>query len=416
MYNEIKQCRICGNPNLVPILNLGTQALTAVFPKHRDDQISAAPLELVKCHGHPEDICGLVQLRHSFESRKIYTEDYGYRSGLNQSIVDHLDQQVKKVLRVVTLNDGDVVLDIGSNDGTLLGAYPTNRFVLIGIDPTAGKFRRYYRSGIQPLADFFSADQVRPHLGGKKAKVITSIAMFYDVESPLDFMRQVKDVLDDNGIWVLEQSYLPLMLKQNAYDTICHEHLEYYRLKQIQWMAGRVGLKIIDVEFNAVNGGSFNVTLAPVQSSVFFENTALIRRILAEETQLGLDTLKPFEEFAVRIFEHRRQLRKFILELRSARKTIIGYGASTKGNVLLQFCGLTDQEISCVAEVNEEKFGCFCPGSRIPIISEQEARAKKPDYFFVLPWHFKDSFLRREHKFISAGGKFLMPLPEVEAI
>jgi hypothetical protein len=412
MYKEIKQCRICGNHRLIPVLDLGLQALTAVFPKQKIQPAPSGPLTLVKCHDEQDqEVCGLVQLRHSFDSRQIYAENYGYRSGLNQTIVTHLQRHVANILNLVSLEKDDVIVDIGSNDGTLLAAYPEGRFELIGIDPTAAKFRRYYRRDINCIADFFSADKVY----GKKAKAVTSIAMFYDVESPLDFMKQVYDILDDQGVWVLEQSYLPSMLKKNAYDTICHEHLEYYSLHQIKWMTDRAGFKIIDITFNEINGGSFCVTTAK-QNSSFIENTALIQAVLEQEKRLGLETLKPYQEFEKRILEHRGKLRDFIRKIRSQDKTIIGYGASTKGNVLLQFCGLTEKDISYVAEVNEEKFGCFCPGSNIPIISEQEARKKHPDYFFVLPWHFKENFLRREKEFLAQGGKFLMPLPEVETI
>lgn len=262
MFQEIKQCRICGNPHLAQILHLGNQFLTGTFPRDPTENITCGPLELVKCHGeHDASCCGLVQLRQSYDLHEMYGDNYGYRSGLNRSMVEHLGHTVEALQKLVALNDGDLALDIGSNDGTLLSFYPQG-LNLVGIDPTAGKFKEFYRSDIQVITDFFSASLFKHHFGAKKAKLITSVAMFYDLEQPLTFMEQIREVLAEDGSWHFEQSYLPSMLKSNAYDTICHEHLEYYALKQIKWMTDRAGLKIIDVGLNEVNGGSFAVTVA----------------------------------------------------------------------------------------------------------------------------------------------------------
>jgi len=284
-----------------------------------------------------------------------------------------------------------------------------------GIDPTGVKFKGYYPEHIRLIPDFFSAAAVRKNLGDRKAKVISSIAMFYDLESPIEFMRQIHSVLDDNGIWVFEQSYMPTMLEMNAYDTICHEHLEYYGLKQIKWMADRVGFKIIDVELNSVNGGSFSLMVSKT-GAPYREATTLVETILRKEADMELHKLKPYEEFKQRIVDHRDQLVRFIQQAKSEHKKILGYGASTKGNVILQFCGMTDKDIPFIAEVNKDKFGCFTPGTLIPIISEAEARAMRPDYFMVLPWHFKDTIIIREADYLRSGGKMFFPLPELEVI
>ncbi len=237
-YRAIERCRICGNPNLVSVLHLGEHVLTGVFPRTKDEVLTSGPLELVKCHNDGgEDVCNLVQLRCSFPSAEMYGTNYGYRSGLNQSMVDHLHDKVAKIRQMVTLNIGDLIVDIGSNDSTLLQAYPAAHGLrLLGIDPTGHKFRQFYPPHIELAPTFFSADTVQAVAGAQKAKVITSIAMFYDLEEPLSFMRHITDVLADDGVWVFEQSYMPSMLEVNAYDTICHEHLEYYGLKQVKWL------------------------------------------------------------------------------------------------------------------------------------------------------------------------------------
>jgi cyclopropane fatty-acyl-phospholipid synthase-like methyltransferase len=410
--SPITACRICGNTHLVQVLSLGEQFLTGVFPRSRDERISCGPLELVKCHG--ENACSLLQLAHSYDSAEMYGANYGYRSGLNQSMVTHLRGKVENLTRMVPVGAGDVVLDIGSNDGTLLSCYPEGP-ALVGMDPTAAKFISYYQERIKAIPDFFSADLFLSQLEGRKAKVITSVAMLYDLENPISFVRQVASVLDPDGIWHFEQSYMPSMLEVNAYDTVCHEHVEYYGLKQIQWMLDRCGLKIIDVEINDVNGGSFAVTAAHV-SSRFDSNSPTAREALHAETALGLETLAPYEAFAKRVANHRDDLRAKLAEIAASGGSVLGYGASTKGNVILQYCGLSADDIPAIAEVNPDKFGAFTPGTRIPIISEEEAHARKPDYFLVMPWHFRENLLAREKAFLEGGGKMLFPLPAIEVV
>lgn len=416
MYSEITKCRICGNAQLEPILKLGFQNLTGVFPSDKDLKITSGPLELVKCAGEDKNnVCGLLQLRHSYNLNEMYGLNYGYRSGLNQSMVEHLHGKVRSICKFVNLKQEDLIIDIGSNDGTLLNAYPPDKYLLVGIDPTGKKFKQYYPQHIQLITDFFSAGAVKNHFGEKKAKVITSIAMFYDLESPLDFMQQIYDVLADDGVWVFEQSYMPTMLDMNAYDTICHEHLEYYGLKQISWMADKIGFKIIHVELNNINGGSFSIMVAKSDSS-YREASSLVEAIIGKEKERGLFSLKPYEEFKQRVFQHRDQLIRVMQNILSEKKLVLGYGASTKGNVILQFCNFTEKDIPFIAEVNKDKFGCFTPGTLIPIISEAQARAMHPDYFMVLPWHFKDNTVARETNYLKSGGKLFFPLPELEIV
>lgn len=416
MYTEIKKCRICGNADLVPILNLGSQYLTGVFPRSKTEHITVGPLELVKCRDeHNAKACGLVQLRHSYNHYEMYGSNYGYRSGLNKTMVNHLHNKVRKVEEFIKLRKGDLIIDIGSNDSTLLQAYQPNGLLLVGIDPTGQKFRKYYPEYVRLIPDFFSAESVRKNFGDRKAKVITSIAMFYDLESPVDFARQIHDILADDGVWIFEQSYMPTMLEMNAYDTICHEHLEYYCLKQIKWIMDAVGLKIIDIEFSKVNGGSFSVSAAK-QDSPYNENTELIQKVLFEESQRALNTLIPYKQFKQRVLNHRAEILKFIKQVKSENKKIFGYGASTKGNVILQYCNISENDIPYIAEVNSDKFGCYTPGTNIPIVSEEDAKKMKPDYFMVLPWHFRDNIIERERNYLNSGGKLLFPLPFLEVV
>jgi C-methyltransferase C-terminal domain/Putative zinc binding domain/Methyltransferase domain len=409
-YHEIKHCRVHNSSNLVSVLDLGKQALTGVFPKSSSQAVTVGPLELVWC---PDS--GLLQLKHSYESSEMYGDNYGYRSGLNQSMVDHLTNKIAYLERLAPLSAGDVVVDIGSNDSTTLRAYKASGIRKIGIDPTGKKFAKYYPTDVTLVPDFFSSDAYAT-VETKKARIVTSIAMFYDLETPIAFARQIESILADNGIWHFEQSYMPSMLRLNSYDTVCHEHLEYYSLGVVKRIVEEAGLRVVDVVMNAINGGSFAVTVAKAGNKSMKSNQPVIEWLLEQEEHMGLSTPRPYRDFEERVFRHRNDLTRLIRTLTADGKKILGYGASTKGNVVLQFCGLTSKDILAVAEVNPEKYGCVTPGTHIPIISEAEAKAIKPDYYLVLPWHFKDGIVRREKEFLASGGRMIFPFPEIEIV
>lgn len=409
-YKQIDKCRVANSPNLISVLNLGHQALTGVFPKSTSEAITSGPLELV---WSPDS--GLLQLNHSYNPDEMYGENYGYRSGLNQSMVNHLTNKVYFLEKLIDLKPGDYVLDIGSNDATTLKAYNSLQINRIGIDPTGRKFQEYYPKEINLIPDFFSSSNYYS-VSNKQAKIITSIAMFYDLENPIEFAREIESVLADDGIWHFEQSYMPSMLRLNSYDTVCHEHLEYYSLNVVRKILDNADLKLVDVIMNNINGGSFAVTATKKSNKSIKANTPVIEWLSEQEERMGLNTPLPFRQFEERVFRHRDDLVRLIRTLVADGKKVLGYGASTKGNVILQFCGFTAKDIPAIAEVNPDKFGRFTPGSNIPIISEAEARAMKPDYFLVLPWHFKDGILKREQEYIANGGKFIFPFPEIEIV
>lgn len=411
-FRATPQCRICGSTDLRTVVDLGQQALTGVFPRSRDARVTVGPLDLVKCVG--DGACGLVQLRHTYEPTEMYGDNYGYRSGLNRSMVDHLGSKVASLLAKTPVGAGDVVLDIGSNDGTSLSFYP-EAATRIGIDPTAAKFAKYYKPGIKVVADFFSADSFLHASGGNPAKIVTSISMFYDLERPLDFVEQVRKVLADDGVWHFEQSYLPSMLAALSYDTICHEHIEYYALEQIVWMAERAKLRIVDIAFNDINGGSFAVTAMKATGDKP-AHAPIVNEILAKERADGIDKLATYERFAADVRMHRDDLRALLGTLKAEGKRVFGMGASTKGNVLLQYCDIREDLVACIAEVNEDKFGCFTPGTKIPIVSERDAIEQRPDVMMVLPWHFRANILKRAAPIFARGTALLFPLPKIDLV
>lgn len=406
---RIKSCRICGSSELQTVIDLGEQVLTGVFPASVSAAPTAGPLELVRCTA--SGACGLVQLAHTYDHSEMYGENYGYRSSLNASMIRHLANKAEHLRQIVALSPDDLVVDIGSNDGTFLSNFPKGSARLLGVDPTALKFRKYYREDIDVIDNFFSPETVLARSNGRRAKLITSIAMFYDLDAPIEFAKGIRSCLEDHGFWHFEQSYLPTMLGTNSYDTICHEHLEYYALKQIKWILDEASLHLVDVSFNSVNGGSLAVTASPLPRPLI--NDSAISAAFEAELTHRLDAPETYDRFRSRVFQHRDELTDLISRLKASGKRIFGYGASTKGNVLLQFCRLNTAQIDCIADVNQDKFGKWTPGTHIPIVDETEARRAKPDVFLVLPWHFREFITLKEQSFIADGGELLFPLPQI---
>ena len=408
-YFAIDRCRVGDTPNLIPVLQLGMQALTGVFPANAETAVTTGPLDLVWC---PDS--GLLQLGHSYSLDEMYGDNYGYRSGLNQSMVHHLQTKIHELERMVGLAPGDAVLDIGSNDATSLKAYETAGIARTGIDPSGAKFKEFYTDGVLLVPDFFSAEAYRK-TGRPGPKVVTSIAMFYDLESPIAFAREIESILAPGGIWHFEQSYMPSMLRTNSYDTVCHEHLEYYSLGVVKRILDAAGMRAIDVKMNGINGGSFAVS-AVRRDDPRRGGESVVEWMLQQEERMGLATPRPYRLFEERVFQHRLDLIRLLEALKADGKTVIGYGASTKGNVVLQFCGIGPSLLPCIAEVNPDKYGHVTPGTHIPIVSEDEARAMKPDYMLVLPWHFRDNIIRREQAYLQTGGRLIFPFPEIEIV
>ena len=284
--------------------------MSGIFPLPEDAlKVGSGPLNLVKCHGG-EEVCGLLQLEHSYDPIEMYGVNYGYRSGLNTKMINHLNSKVEAILADTELQAGDIVIDIGSNDGTSLAAFPDN-LTLIGVDPTIAKFSHYYKPHIIQIPDFFSFENIKNVIGEKRAKVVFSHSMFYDLEDPVGFANQVRSVLDADGIWVFEQSYMPAMVEKTAYDTVCHEHVEYYGLHQIVWIIEQAGMRVTSVEFNDTNGGSFSVTATP-RENVNRKTLARVFEVLEEEKRLGFLTLDPYHKFKEATIHRRDELLGFI--------------------------------------------------------------------------------------------------------
>jgi hypothetical protein len=350
---------------------------------------------------------------------------YWYRSGINSTMTKELGNIVEEITSRVKLNQGDVWLDIACNDGTLLKQVPNN-LIKLGIDPADNSFVEESSKVATIVQDYFSYDSYqRTGYGNKNAKVITTIAMFYDLLHPHDFIQDVCKILDENGIWVLQLSYTPLMIKQLAFDNICHEHAYYHSIRSFKKLFEQHNLKIVDCSLNDINGGSFRVYVQKKSAKLSSFGTSPLRDVCNfrieslleyEKKYYDMSNIDVWKNFQADIEALKHQTVSFIKEEKAKGKKICGYGASTKGNTLLQWFGLDHTLIDAIAERSPYKFGLKTIGTNIPILSEEEVRAMNPDYMLVLPWHFISEFVKREDEYLINGGKFIVPCPKFEII
>ena len=410
-YSSVNNCRCCNKKNLKNFFNFGKMNLSTEFPpKTKKKKIIKIPMNVKIC-----SFCKLVQLEHNYDLKKLYNKDYGYKSGVNKTMNLHLESITKDIEKIVKFKKNDIVLDIASNDGTLLKKYKNKEIVRFGIDPTIDKFKPNYPKNYLKHSGFFKKKIFLKKTKLKKAKAITSIAVFYDIPKPNDFTKNVSSILDKNGVWVLEQSYFPLLLKNNAYDSLCHEHLTYFIYFQLNIILQKNNLKVFNVKLNEMNGGSIRFFISH-KNSIFKTNHKNINMIKLREKKYLNNIDYNLKKFKTNILLSKKNLKIFIKKIRSNNKKIHLYGASTKGNIILQFCNLSYKEIEYAAERNKEKWTRVTPGSKIPIISESRSRKMLPDYYLVMPWHFKNEILKREKLFMRNGGKLVFPLPKLEII
>jgi hypothetical protein len=400
------------------VLSLGDQHIAGAFADPGGDQPvqRAIPLELVRCDmTRDQEACGLIQTKHTVPGSILYSS-YWYRSGVNRTMTDNLHGIARGIEGIISLEPGDLVVDIGCNDGTLLDGYEAKGLRHLGFDPS--DVARYaIAKGYDVVNDFYSGEALRQRRPDQKAKAITSIAMFYDLEHPRTFVADVGDALAERGIWVIELHYLPTMLEANAFDAIVHEHLEYYSLAVIERLIGEEGLEVVSAELNDMNGGSIRLFIGHAgQHQRTQDQQDALAALRVSEFEMALDSPGPYEAFRLGAERVRDDLVALCKKLHGEGKKIHVYGASTKGNTILQYANLDSAHIEAAADRNADKWGSETIATKIPIISEEDSRAMHPDYYLALPWHFLEEFLEREQEFLGRGGKFIVPLPEVRVV
>lgn len=412
--NKINKCRVCGNRSLVPVIDLGEQYLSSVFPTDLTYHKTAKkyPLSLVLCK-KKKNTCGTLQLSYSINLDNMY-KFYPYQSSTNSSMRLILKQVVDDSLKKTKIKNGDTILDIGGNDGTLLSFFKDKKADLLTIDP-AENIKQVFKSPRYKYINGHFNKNIYNSSTTAKAKLIYSIAMFYHLSNPVKFAEDVSFCLDEQGIWVIQMAYLPLMLKTNMYDNIVHEHAGYYTLHNMIWIMEKAGLEVFDVQLNNVYGGSFRVYIKKTTNKNL-RKTKRLASILKEEENLGVNQIKTYRNFMKRIEKTKEDLNMLIKQIHARKETIWIYGASTKGNTILQFCEITSKDIVAAADSNPFKFGKFIIGSDIRITNEKTMRNSSPDYLLVLPYSFISTFIQREKNLLESKTKFIIPLPDVKIL
>ncbi len=417
MYKEITQCRICGSQHLTHILSLGDLAVSDFLTNDENNQVSA-PLDLVICD-QDERGCGLVQLKHTVSAETMY-RNYWYRSGINQTMIEELNDIVNAATKKVSLTPGDYVIDIGANDGTLLRAYTGTDVNTIGFEPAENLYQYGSQGTTKIFCDFFNKAVFNQTYKDSKAKIITAIGMFYDLDDPNSFVAEIKDCLHEDGIFIIQMMYMPCALERNAFDGICHEHLGYYSMASLENLLKRHDLEIVDIEMREhINEGSarFFIGHKPSKSTAEkFLLTSRVQELREKEQNGGANSVAAYRKFAERVEQTKSETVELLSMLVKGGKVIHGYAASTKGNTTLQYYQINSMLIEKIADRNPDKWGLKTVATNIPIVSEDESRKQQPDYYFVLAWHFLPEFIQREKEFIERGGKFIVPLPQLRII
>jgi len=405
---KIHKCRNCNKKKFFNLFSLGKMSYTGKFPKNKNIDIPKEEIKLIMCSK-----CKLVQISKNFSLSYMYNQDYGYRTGINQTMSNHVKELVKKINNICDLKKDDVVLDIASNDGTLLNYY-SPKIIKVGVDPLVSKYKKNYKNVNYKYSNFFEKKLLNKKILHKKIKVITALSVFYDLKEPNTFLKEISSIINQHeGVFVLEHADLLSIIKNNLFDTICHEHLAYYSVHIISDMCKKNNLHIFDIEKNNINGGSTRFYICH-KLAKYKILTKKIEKFLMTEKKNKIDKLETYKKFFLRINNIKKKLKSFLLREKQQGKKIHGYGASTKGNLLLQYFDIGKKIISKIAERNPNKVGSFTPGLKIPIVSEKTSRSEKPDLYLVLPWHFKEEILLRERKMLKQKCKFIFPLPNIK--
>ena len=407
IFINLMICKNCHQKRLKKIIAIGKQPISSVFLSKKIKNLKKYSLDLYECQN-----CKLIQFYKLAPLKDMYGTTYGYRTSLSKMMISHIKEKYKKILKMKIIRNGSNILDIGSNDGTFLNFFTNQKkkINLFGIDPSAKKFEKYYKKNINLIVNFFSFSMIKNFLIKNKFQkrdfsLISSFAMFYDINDPNKFCKAIYGLLEPNGIWILEMSYFPLLLSHLTYDQICHEHVAYYTLSSFNKIIKKNDLKIIDISFNEINGGSIEIICAK-RNSKHKVNKQKISNVLNEENKINDKT---YNQFNQRIDNVKKTINLFLNEF--AKQKVIGYGASTKGNIVLNHCEINSKQLKFICDANSEKHGKYTPGSNIKIISKETMRKLKPDYLFVLIWSFRSEVIKQEEEYIKNGGKLIFHLP-----
>ena len=409
----INTCRLCSSSEIKDVLDFGDLSLTGLF-LNENEIAPRARLTLINCAN-----CGLVQLKHSYPKDVLYGSNYGYESHLNETMLKHLHTKARMLSHKYLDSGARIVVDIASNDGSFLNGFESHSITTVGIDPIIHNLTNHYPISTIKIPEFFSAKNYFEKIG-KQASLVTSLSVLYDLDDPLMFAKNVYEILEDDGVWHFEQSYLPSMVNSTSYDTVCHEHLLYLSMHNIKMILDNAGFSIIEVSLNDINGGSAAVTAIKQKKSKVIDDP-FFSFLLKQEIENGFTNGTAIQQFKEKSIKHKDDLNFIVNEYDQKGFKIHGLGASTKGNVLLQWANLDNKIVKSIGDINPRKFGKVTPGTNIKIVNELEILNEVPQknsgmISLVLPWHFRSGIISRSEKYITNGGKLLFPLPEIQSL
>ena len=397
------KCKNCKHNPLEKIVKIGKQTISGFFYPNKKKKLEKYSLDLHKC---PK--CHLVQLSNLANTKKMYGSHYGYKTSVSKMMLLHLKEKIQRLKKFKFIKKGNNILDIGSNDASFLKLLG-NKYNLYGIDPSAKKFKNNYKN-MKLITDFFSKKNILKNVKNKNIKfdLISSFAIFYDVEDPNSFCKDIEMMLNENGIWICEFSYLPLMLKNLTFDQICHEHIMYYTFSVFEKILINNNLKVLDIKINEINGGSIEVVIAKINSKRI-SNYSLINKLKLDEKKI---TKNSYRNFSKRIKKVGSDLNLFV----SKNSPIAGYGASTKGNIVLNYANLDSKKIEYICDANIKKYNHYTPGTNIKIISKEKMRTLNPKYLLVLIWSFRSEIIKQELNYLKKGGNLIFHLPKFHIV
>lgn len=411
---KIRKCRFCGNKSLISCFDIGDQYLSSIFPESLDykNHFKKYPMNLVLCE-KTETSCGALQLEHSLDMTDMY-EEYPFTSSTNSSMPKILKDVLDSALEYVIPSRHDLVLDIGGNDGTLLSFLDHIGCELLCMDAAKNVQPMFESDNYTHVRGYFNKKSYK-HSTSKKAKLVFSIAMFYHLYDPVQFSKDVAECMDDDGVWVIQMAHLPSMIKTNMYDNIVHEHVGYYGTDHMRWFMEKAGLEIFDVTLNDVYGGSYRIFVKKKGCRKYPVNQRFHDEIKKDQ-DMGIYDPNTYHLMMDRVNKTKTELVSLCKKIKNQGKSIWIYGASTKGNTILQFCEINHELIDAAADSNPFKIDKYIIGTDIPIKNEIEMRAAKPDYLLALPYSFLKGFMKREKGLIESGTKFIVPLPSVRIV
>ncbi len=411
IHQKRTACRACGNNNLKPFLELGPTPLANAFLKTPDEfsREDSFPLDVYFCEN-----CSLVQLLDVIDPEVLF-RDYIYVTGTSETMAAHNQKYAQTVVDLQQLTADDLVVEVASNDGSLLHYFKQRGVKTLGVEPARNIAEMARQKGIETVNEFFNthtAAQVRADYGPAKAVIANNVLAH--VDDTQDFLRGCKTLLGKNGLVIIEAPYLKELLDRLEYDTIYHEHLCYFSVTALLHLCDAVGLSIVRIDHVPVHGGSLRMYAGAKEDYPHHADDVLAQA--TEENKLGMTGAACYDQFAQNVADNRQAVLDLLNQLKLEGKDVAAYGAPAKGNTLLNYCNIGPDLIAYTVDRNPMKVNMYTPGMHIPVRPVSALVADQPDYVLILAWNFAPEIIRQQQEYRDRGGKFIIPIPEPKVV